>query len=108
MKPMPIAIQRQGDEQLLIDWNDGETRVYKAYDLLKACPCAVCAEKKQQSTNGLNILAQEDTQQIKLLAMRPVGRYAYHLDFNTGCDNGIFTLEYLKTLGEPVSNQAPS
>ncbi len=104
MKAMPTAIKRQGEEELLIEWNDGETRKYRVYELLKACPCAVCAEKKEQTQTGLNILSEEDQTRIKLNAMHPVGRYAYHLDFNTGCNNGIYTLEYLKSLGEPVSN----
>ena len=98
MSAVPQAIRREGEDQLVIEWSDGETRIYKAYELLKACPCANCA-KQEQPDNALPMLKEEDNTAVHLIAMHPVGRYAYTLDFNVGCGNGIYTLEYLKTLG---------
>ena len=34
--------------------------------------------------------------------MRPVGAYAYHIDFSDGHNTGLFTMEFLKELGEEV------
>ena len=37
-------------------------------------------------------------------AMKPVGNYAYGIAFSDGHDTGIYTLEILRSLGEPVSD----
>ena len=34
--------------------------------------------------------------------MKPVGNYAYSIEFSDGHDTGIFTLEFLQSLGELV------
>jgi len=98
MNPVPESIKRDGEDGLLIHWSDGETRYYRAYDLLKACPCAACA-KKQPEPGALPIMSAEDNTPVRLEALQPVGHYAYHLNFNVGCSHGIYTLDYLKTLG---------
>jgi DUF971 family protein len=33
--------------------------------------------------------------------MKPVGNYAYSIDFSDGHDTGIYTLESLRQLGHP-------
>ncbi len=35
--------------------------------------------------------------------MRPVGNYAYNIQFSDGHDSGIYTFDYLVELGEPIA-----
>jgi DUF971 family protein len=37
--------------------------------------------------------------------MKPVGNYAYSIEFSDGHDTGIFTLENLRDMGTPLKVQ---
>ena len=40
---------------------------------------------------------------LKIIAMKPVGNYAYSIAFSDGHDTGIYTLELLQELGRVVA-----
>ena len=42
---LPVALRREGDDRLIIDWNDGHQAVYTWQHLRKHCPCAGCREE---------------------------------------------------------------
>ncbi len=46
MDLQPTQITRNGDDQLLIQWSDGQRRVYSLRELRDSCPCATCREKR--------------------------------------------------------------
>jgi DUF971 family protein len=105
MEPYPVDIQRSEDRRLVITWSDGESRSYSYRELQDACPCATCREKRKQPSapaSPLMILRPEETQPLELRTMKPVGSYAYHLEFNHGCNSGIYTFAFLRELGEKV------
>lgn len=90
---------------LRIVWNDGAIRRYRLRDLQDACPCANCREKRlapPPDPFSLAVVGQGELAPLELLKMAPMGNYAYSLKFNHGCSRGIFTLESLRALGEPV------
>lgn len=43
------------------------------------------------------------TEPLRIAAMKPVGNYAYSIDFSDGHDTGIYTLETLRELGHLVT-----
>ena len=96
VKPTPRDLSLNQDGDLVIDWQDGTTRVYKVTALRDSCPCATCREQRKAP-------APSDAFGLKIAAMRPVGTYAYGIQFSDGHDSGIFTLEHLYALGEPNS-----
>ncbi len=111
--PTPTSLERVDESRFRIGWSDDTTREYKATELQDKCPCATCREKRsgqEGHTNDplqLNVLSPQETAAIanggvKILGMRPVGSYAYHIDFSDGCNTGIYTLEFLKELGVEV------
>ncbi len=51
----------------------------------------------------LPILTAAEAAPLTIAAMKPVGRYAYGIDFSDGHDTGIFTLESLRELGQVVA-----
>ena len=47
----------------------------------------------------LPVLSTEEAQPLKITGMKPVGNYAYSIEFNDGHDTGIFPFELLRALG---------
>lgn len=106
MPVSPVRLERT-DQQLVIDWSDGQRRVYGFRELQESCPCATCREKRRADPASgplLPILAPGETQPLELVSMTPVGTYAYHIRFNRGCDSGIYTFEFLRQLGQEAKH----
>lgn len=105
--PTPTSIERLGDDRLRIGWSDGERRDYRAAELRERCPCATCREKhgaKPKPPTELTVLSAAEARPLTILGMRPVGAYAYHVDFSDGHTTGLYTLELLRELGEAVNS----
>jgi DUF971 family protein len=45
------------------------------------------------------VLKAEELAPLAVAGMKPVGQYAYSIEFSDGHDTGIYTLEYLRELG---------
>jgi DUF971 family protein len=102
MAPSPVKIALNEAQQLVIDWSDGQQRLYTARELREQCPCATCREKRAQPPAPvplLQVLSPAEARPLKIQGMRPVGNYAYSVDFSDGHDTGIYTLEFLRELG---------
>ncbi len=101
----PTALSLVEDRFLQITWNDGEVRRTSFSALRKACPCATCREKSRadatRKPNLLPVLSAAEAQPLKIVGMRPVGNYAYNIDFSDGHGSGLFTIELLRELGMP-------
>ena len=92
------------DEQLQIDWSDGQVRRYAFHELRDNCPCAGCREQRVQTPASknplqLNVLSSAEAQPLRVVSMKPVGNYAYSIVFSDGHDAGIFTFALLQELG---------
>ena len=69
-------------------------------------PCATCREKRNAPplpVTQLPVLSTAETQPLRIAAMKPVGNYAYSIDFSDGHDTGIYTLESLHGMGAEVA-----
>ena len=88
--------------ELVIQWSDDVTRRYGFKALRDACPCATCREKRRDETppNPLQVLTPEQLVPLSIRGMKPVGNYAYSIDFSDGHNTGIYTFEKLLALGE--------
>ena len=100
-----MQIVRDDQNGLLITWGDRQTLRYTAKVLRDACPCATCREKKsaeQKNPFQLTILKPEETIPLSVRGMKPIGVYAYTIDFRDGHNTGIYTFELLRSLGMQV------
>jgi DUF971 family protein len=105
MELRPNKLEIRDGSKLVIEWNDGQKRAIGFGELRKACPCATCREqraKPAQPSGGLSVLSMAEARPLTVLGMRPVGNYAYSIAFSDGHDTGIYTLEFLRTLGTPL------
>lgn len=116
----PTSLERTGASGLRVQWSDGTTTEYTAALLRKSCPCATCREKHGAKDSGakesggadgqsnagkslaLPVLSMAEAQPLSIRAMRPVGNYAYNIAFSDGHDSGIYTFDYLLSVGQPV------
>lgn len=105
MSPQPVDLKLATPERLRIAWSDGTVREYSVRELREKCPCATCRELRNAPpppSTSLPILSPAETQPLRIVGMKPVGRYAYAIDFSDGHDTGIYTLQSLRECGEPV------
>jgi DUF971 family protein len=98
----PVSMSKDGDDALVIDWNDDTRRRYLWTDLRKNCPCAGCNEERQQPPDPFRILKPSELVPLKPVKIEAVGVYAYRITWSDGHDAGLFTLENLRSLGSPV------
>ena len=105
--PTPTSLKNDGDA-LLINWSDGVTHRLPWKLLRELCPCASCRADRArppESAPLLPVLRAEEAQPLRPRAVRPLGNYAYGIEFSDGHNTGIYTLEFLRELGEQVQDQ---
>lgn len=99
----PTQLELLGGIQLRIQWSSGEQRECSARALRESCPCATCREKRQNESKEpaalLPILSPAETLPLSISAMNPIGNYAYSIEFSDGHNTGIYSLEFLYSLG---------
>jgi DUF971 family protein len=108
MNVYPTKLELGGDDRLRITWNDAQVREYTIRELREKCPCATCREKRNApppSATQLPILTDAQTRPLRITAMKPVGNYAYSIDFSDSHDTGIYTLESLHEMGTEISSE---
>jgi DUF971 family protein len=96
----PLSLGKEGEDRLIIQWNDGHRGVYRWQHLRNHCPCAGCNEVRQKPPDPFRILKPAELAPLKPVAITPVGFYAYKITWSDGHDTGIFTLEQLRDLCE--------
>ncbi len=106
MSVHPTSLTLGAPNRLMIAWSDGEQREYTVRELREGCPCATCREKRShpQPASLLPVLSAAEAQPLAIRGMQPVGNYAYAIAFSDGHDTGIYTLEYLRQIGQPKAS----
>jgi DUF971 family protein len=105
MTTQPTKLELADASRLRIAWSDGQVREYTFRELRDACPCATCREKRNAPSAPpplLPIVSEADIRPLRITAMKPVGNYAYSIDFSDGHNTGIYTLESLREMGQAV------
>lgn len=106
----PSKLEMRGDK-LLVTWSDGQRREIRLGELRDKCPCATCREKRNAppaptASLGLPVLSMAEARPLTIASMKPVGNYAYSIGFSDGHDTGIFTLDFLRELGQTIPDKA--
>src|SRR5438270_12021580 len=93
--PRPVSLSKEGDDRLVIQWDDGHRSVYTWQHLRQQCPCAGCREERNQPPDPFRVLKPAELQPLRPVSLAPVGFYGYKITWSDGHDTGIFTLEHL-------------
>ncbi len=99
--PRPVALSKEGDDRLLVEWSDGVRTGCTWAQLRQNCPCAGCREERLQPPDPFRILKANELVPLRPVSITPVGNYAYKIVWSDGHDSGLFTLENLRRLSEP-------
>lgn len=99
----PLSLKREGDG-LKIEWSDGAATFVTWRHLRVQCPCAGCIDDRAKPTDPFKVLTPQEAAAgaPAPVAMKTVGHYAYQITWNDGHDTGIFTLDALRNLSQPV------
>lgn len=95
----PKKIFRTDEGKLGIEWNDGTRGACDIRTLRCACPCALCVDEH----SGVKILDDSTIpDDISLVKIQSVGRYAAGLAFGDGHNSGIYPYDKLRELTKSV------
>jgi DUF971 family protein len=97
----------ESSRELVIQWSDDVTQRLKYRALRDRCPCAHCIDKRTKgdtnesitSDGMLNVLSAAELQPLDIASMKPIGNYAYGIQFTDGHSSGIFSFGFLRSLG---------
>ena len=99
-KITPDSVEND-DKNLYITWKDGEKSTLNLLDLRKNCPCAVCRGGHEGEIGA----ETGHIETIRLISWEKIGRYALGFKWDDNHNDGIYTFENLREVGE---NQAVS
>ena len=108
MSIRPSDLKLVDGNQLRITWDDQVVQDFPIRSLRENCPCASCREKRQGESTDINllpVLQANDLIPLALTALKPMGNYAYAIEFSDGHDTGIYTLEFLRELGAHLAEK---
>lgn len=92
-RPMPSEIEKVGDREVRVVWDDGHVSLYANPDLRFACSCAMCVEE----WSGKRRIRREDIPaDIRPTGMELVGNYAVQITWSDGHASGIYTFDHLR------------
>ena len=100
MPVYPLEIQRNSDRSITISWSDDLQQTISSRQLRDLCPCASCRqpdEPVEEDSSPLRILTAAEARPLEIVAMRPAGNYAYHVEFSDGHNTGIFPFDLLRS-----------
>jgi DUF971 family protein len=97
----PTRLEIVAGDAVQITWSDGRCDTIAIRLLRQACPCAHCVQERAQPPAPkplLPVLTPQQARPLAIVAMQPVGTYAYGITFSDGHSSGIFTYEFLRSL----------
>lgn len=96
---IPKSIKRNGDIELVINWDDGHNGRHVLSSLRKYCPCASCKTDIEAHEGSVLLPILTPGQNI-LNTVDVVGNYALQLGWADGHRTGIYTFVYLRQICE--------
>jgi DUF971 family protein len=101
----PEAIDVTADHAIRVDWPGGRQVTIPAKALRDGCPCAGCVEEM----TGKKLLDPTTIpDDIRPLAIQPVGNYAIQVEWSDGHRTGLYTWATLRSIGERASRPPSS
>ena len=107
----PEHLDVDRERGLTVTWSDGTTRFFDTALLRRHSPSAeAAAEAEAADANPLHVLRSAPTSDtLRITDAELVGRYAIRLAFSDGHRTGLFSWDYLRTLGgRRVESSSPA
>ena len=91
---LPTEIRKEA-EGLRVTWADGHVGTYPYRYLRAQCQCAACVDEWSRT---VLVRVDQIPSDIMPVMIRPVGRYAIHLEWSDGHGTGIYGFSLLRRL----------
>lgn len=92
---VPVAIAALDRPEVNIRWKDGAETAVSARALRLLCPCASCVDEM----TGRRILDPASVRDdVRAVAIEPVGRYAIQILWSDGHGTGIYDFKRLRDM----------
>ncbi len=87
---------------LAVIWHNGETSSFSLPWLRANCPCATCRtlREERKETSDLLELSSKPPPSAEVIAVEPVGGYAFRFTWQDGHNTGIYSFSWLYTQRE--------
>jgi ATP-binding protein involved in chromosome partitioning len=93
----PIGLRRHDLRTLAVLWEDGHRDQLDVRDLRLACRCALCIEEM----SGRKLLDPRTVRaDVSPRVISSIGNYAIGIDWNDDHNSGLYSFDYLRSLGE--------
>jgi ATP-binding protein involved in chromosome partitioning len=100
--PMPLEIIGLGKREVRFVWDDGSEDLWGARELRLRCSCANC----QSEATGERLLDPKTVRpDVSPRVISSIGNYAIGIDWNDGHNSGIYSFDYLRSLGEHAAGK---
>lgn len=103
--PVPRTVMLVGKDLALV-WEDGREDYLSLEKLRRNCPCAQCRGERDLLGNvhkGPQRLLTEAS--FQAVSQRRVGGYAIQIFWRDGHNDGIYSFETLRSMGEELGNK---
>ncbi|MCC6932879.1 MAG: DUF971 domain-containing protein [Deltaproteobacteria bacterium] len=93
-----------------VSWSDGVEISYDAGLLRRHCPCADCAQEREQLEHkkgkfSFNVIKASAAQSTDLRQVWAIGNYAFGMLWADGHQAGIYTYDQLRELADLVPSK---
>ena len=94
-RPSPSEIEKVGEREIRVVWDDGHVSVYPNVELRFACSCALCVDEWSgvRRVRRLDIPAD-----IRPTGLQLVGNYGLQIPWSDGHSTGIYTFASLRRI----------
>jgi ATP-binding protein involved in chromosome partitioning len=96
--PVDIELDTRG-RRMRITWADGRRSDFDWEYLRWRCPCATCSGEGEYA-GELRTRTQLDPEEVEMVDLELVGRYAVKPTWRNGHDTGMFTFRNLRAMAE--------
>ena len=101
-RTMAIGFRQRDARTLSVLWEDGHRDDFDVRDLRLACHCALCIEEM----SGRKLLDPKTVRpDVSPRVISSIGNYAIGIDWNDGHNSGIYSFDYLRSLGEHAAGK---
>jgi len=101
-RTMAIGFRQRDARTLSVLWEDGHRDDFDVRDLRLACHCALCIEEM----SGRKLLDPKTVRpDVSPRVISSIGNYAIGVDWNDGHNSGIYSFDYLRSLGERAAGK---
>lgn len=99
--PSLVKLERK-DSELELTWSDKTVNTIVYTELRYWCPCAKCGPRRDEKELDEQLRFEVNSLPTEKPIVKPVGGYALHFEWTSGCSSGIFRFERIYNIAHEI------